>query len=748
MKTMRRFLPLVLLTTFVFLFFLRLFYPTLSIFMIPDFGESDVLHLNLPFKYILSASLKNHEWPLWSPYLANGFPILSEGQIGTFYLPNLLLFRFLPLIWAYNLNLVIAYLIAATGTYLFTRKVGLTRISAFFAAFIFTFSGFMSVHLNHFNLIQTASLLPLVFWSSLILWKDPKLKYCLLLSFFFSEQIFAGHFYIVFITLIGVAIFLMCLLTLSGDWNLTGAKKMSLFLFSLFIAFFLSAIQLFPTIELWQLSGRAGGLDFNTITQYPYPFKHLITFVLPYFFGSPANGTYPAFSASWGIFWENTAYIGIIPLILAAVSIFFLKNKLVKTFFVIFFTSLFLVLGKNSPFYFIFSFFPFNLFRVPSKFLLLTTFALSILAVLTIEKILKKARGSNLKIVPILVISSIFISLIVDEYNFSYHYPPKTEASIWIEPPEITKLIKSDEDRISSFTASYSWNNVFKKAGWKDFSPYVFFKNSLYPNLNALFSISQTGINTGGLIPRRLSAFISATEKISVSEEEKESSISAQAKNALLISGVNYVISPLQIKNAALTSFTTLIPPDNLQIEPFYLYKLKSLPRSYIAYNGQKIDTVEEFYKQLENESFVAENRILVENDDLSLFNPGKTIEKVNIASATPTQIILTANSEIPGVLVVTDTNYPGWKAYLDDTPVKIYNVNLIQRGIYFPAGNHQVKFLFQPDSFELGKKITFYSWVIISLAVFLSVSVFPRKFSGSRKPFFHPGNRDDNLMT
>src|SRR3990172_10430770 len=63
------------------IFFGRLFVPENSIFMIPDFGASDVLHLNLPLKKILSDALLAKRWPLWSSGIASGFPMLAEGQV-------------------------------------------------------------------------------------------------------------------------------------------------------------------------------------------------------------------------------------------------------------------------------------------------------------------------------------------------------------------------------------------------------------------------------------------------------------------------------------------------------------------------------------------------------------------------------------------------------------------------------------------------------------------------------------------
>lgn len=742
----KKLLPLLILSGLIIFFFFRLFYPTQSIFMIPDFGESDVLHFNLPLKYILSSSLKNHEWPLWSPYLANGFPVLAEGQIGTFYLPNLLLFRFLPLVWAYNLNLVIAYILAALGTYLFARTLKFSTIASFFVSFIFTFSGFLSVHLNHFDLIQSASLLPLIFWASYLLWQKPNFKFSVLFAFLLSQQIFSGHFYIVFITLVGVILFWIGQIMFGKkDSFATILRKQVVFiLFAFVLTFFLSAVQLLPTIELWQLSERQSGLDFSSVTDYPFQIKNLLTFIKPYAFGNPANGTYPPFSTDWGIFWENTGYVGLLPLFLAASSLIFLRHKRVKIFLSLLLVSLLLVLGRNSPLYFIFAIFPFNLFRVPSKYLLLTTFSLAILASYGFDKLIifllqlvrriKTFSSSEIHIITFIFAGIFFLLLLIDEYKFSYNYPPATPADWWVTPPEITQIVKAG-DRISSADAPYLWNIVFEKNGWQDFRPYLYFKNSLYPNYNVLFSIGQADVNTGGLIPRRLSLFTALTKNIDIDMDNKVASVSSTVTNELSLAGVSFFISPYKINNASLIYKTSLSAPKNLRLEPFLVYQNNGVrPRNYLTTESTRIETLEDYNIILSDKNFLQNNSVMVEDDALKINNTGKALEQVNITTAKSTEITLEASSPTPAILVDTDTNYPGWKAYVDGVETKIYNVNLVQRGILFPKGHHQIKFIFISTSFELGKQITLFSWLIISLAVFLFSSGWNRKVSGNKR--------------
>ncbi|MBI5233361.1 MAG: YfhO family protein [Deltaproteobacteria bacterium] len=66
------------------------------------------------------------------------------------------------------------------------------------------------------------------------------------------------------------------------------------------------------------------------------------------------------------------------------------------------------------------------------------------------------------------------------------------------------------------------------------------------------------------------------------------------------------------------------------------------------------------------------------------------------------------------GVLVLTDTYYPGWKAYVDGKPAKIYRVNGLVRGVFLNNGEHTVIFSYLPLSFTAGSALSLVSLSII----------------------------------
>ena len=68
-----------------------------------------------------------------------------------------------------------------------------------------------------------------------------------------------------------------------------------------------------------------------------------------------------------------------------------------------------------------------------------------------------------------------------------------------------------------------------------------------------------------------------------------------------------------------------------------------------------------------------------------------------------PEDLVIETDATQPGILVVSDTNDPGWRAYVDGNSAPILQVNGLFRGIFVPAGDHTVILSYAPLSVTLG---------------------------------------------
>ena len=70
-------------------------------------------------------------------------------------------------------------------------------------------------------------------------------------------------------------------------------------------------------------------------------------------------------------------------------------------------------------------------------------------------------------------------------------------------------------------------------------------------------------------------------------------------------------------------------------------------------------------------------------------------------------QIEIEATANRKRLLVLLDSYYPGWQAYVDGNRVPVIAANFVYRAIEFPQGHHKVIFRYEPKSFIYGTGIS-----------------------------------------
>jgi len=75
----------------------------------------------------------------------------------------------------------------------------------------------------------------------------------------------------------------------------------------------------------------------------------------------------------------------------------------------------------------------------------------------------------------------------------------------------------------------------------------------------------------------------------------------------------------------------------------------------------------------------------------------------------------LSVNATHSGVLVASQIYYPGWKATVDGRSVPVVPANYALSAIALPAGNHDVRFFYDPASIKLGAVVTSLSIIVLA---------------------------------
>lgn len=120
----------------------------------------DLGGFHLPTRAFYQDCLRNGDSFLWEPQVLCGHYIHGEGQGGFLHPVHYLLYRFLPLQVAFNLELLLCYPAIVAGCFLLFRRWSMSRAAALLAAFLFAFSGFGILRAVHMHLVEVTVHLP------------------------------------------------------------------------------------------------------------------------------------------------------------------------------------------------------------------------------------------------------------------------------------------------------------------------------------------------------------------------------------------------------------------------------------------------------------------------------------------------------------------------------------------------------------------------------------------------------------
>ncbi len=80
-------------------------------------------------------------------------------------------------------------------------------------------------------------------------------------------------------------------------------------------------------------------------------------------------------------------------------------------------------------------------------------------------------------------------------------------------------------------------------------------------------------------------------------------------------------------------------------------------------------------------------------------------------------QVVIRTSAPGERLLVLADTDYPGWAAEIDGVPATIHRANLTQRAVLVPGGEHEVRFRFSPATVHWGLGLTLLSALLVAAA-------------------------------
>jgi hypothetical protein len=136
------------------------------------------------------------------------------------------------------------------------------------------------------------------------------------------------------------------------------------------------------------------------------------------------------------------------------------------------------------------------------------------------------------------------------------------------------------------------------------------------------------------------------------------------------------------------------------------------LPRAYVVHHVE-VAPGEELLERLTSPDLNAWTTALIEeplpSDQMAALEaePSHTASTAQVVHYGLHKVVVEAQMSAPGLLILGDAYYPGWKATVDGAPAPLLRANYALRGVYLPSGTHNVVFHFSPTPFWIGLTVT-----------------------------------------
>ncbi len=712
-----------------------------------------------PWHTLVKNALLHGEWPLWTPLLANGTPLLANMQSAVFYPPNWLALL-LPVEQFLTLSVALHLALAGWFMFAFARHLGQTDFAATVAALGYMLGGYLVGRTQFITMIHAAAWIPLLLLLTDRLAQRPNWRTGLAMGIVLAVQFLAGHAQLWVYTgaLMGGYGLIRCWAE-TKSWRRCGQFGGSLALAGL-LALLLAAVQILPTAELVSQSPRStGAARYEALTYSFWPWR-LITLAAPDFFGNPAQGNY------WGYanYWEDHAYAGILPLMaaLAGLWIYFRqKEKLqpslppgVIPFFALLIpASLLLALGWNTPVYlFLFDHVPgVALFRAPARLLIWYAVALAVLAGAGLQwlHITPKNRGKWNRLLAVCVaITAAGFAAGLALHGRSLTFVVATRWAGVLLTLAIGLLLARPALNRRRWLTENQWQwlvIVFVAAdlllaGWpllpmqppavftrpitqaqtlaeqSDFPRYFISPDFAYnttfnrnfqfesfgpDNLDYWQNFKETLVPNFGVyagLPAANNNDPLVINHWQLLEKQLKTATPPQLQQLLTAMGVQFYID-----EANRTGWPEIVRQEKLSIQTVP----RPLPRAYFVPRARYATSVAEAITVLQAADFDSRQEVVIigKNSNAATL-PASTpasLTPVTVTAAASQQISLVVTAPTAGFVVLTDTFYPGWQATVDGHPANIWQANAAFRAVEVMAGQHRLVFEYQPRSFYIG---------------------------------------------
>lgn len=304
------------------------------------------------------------------------------------------------------------------------------------------------------------------------------------------------------------------------------------------------------------------------------------------------------------------------------------------------------------------------------------------------------------------------VFIAVDLMLFGYGLNPTTGPELYRATTASGAFLKEDSELFRTFAfeaadpresfayrVNFDRYFSFKDFGSEDVEHLLGLRETLIPNLGVMENIYSASNDD----PLQVGPYLDLMEAIREAPP-------SMALRLLGLMNVRYILNDRSVAD--------LIPVfadgDRVQI---YRHE-EALPRAYVVWRARIIPDSQELLSELMSSAFDPGREVLLESGPQGANNkpptghPGADIRSLHYG---PNRVKIGISLEQDGYLVLSDTFYPGWRAYVDGREVEILKANYAFKAVSLEAGSHVVLFEYRPLSFRAGLIISLAAWSAIA---------------------------------
>jgi hypothetical protein len=643
--------------------------------------------------------------PLWRTTIASGGPWAANPQSWLYY-PPAWLFFLLPINVTFNLLLLVHLLLAALATYAFARHaLDLNPRGAVLAGLAFALAPWVSGQLSagHVNIVLALAWLPVALLGAHEAVTTGRAGGALLAGIAWSSALL-NHFQMAaFIAALTVAWYLF--VTFARHPALSWMRQIGLLLLITAVALSLSAVLLIPLAEALPYLNRAA-LTADEAGLFSLSWGQLLAAIIPTYGGQA----------------EQLIYLGLPLAILATIGLVLKGDRV--TWFLVIVTALAVIfaLGTYTPLFpVLIRWIPgMSLFRVPPRAWILVAFGLALLAgrgldALSAGRLSSQARH-RVTLVS-LVILTVTLTLAVGLLIIYRPVPPAAWVMAALAILVVPILVLRAQGRIRP--ALFAIAILILTAidlGLVHFA---------WTEMRAPADAFAWGAEPAGYLAQQPDQFRSYSPSYSLPQH------TALQHDLYLADGVD----PIQLGHYAdflasaggyqASGYSPTLPPvlDDSSAQP-NAAQLGLLNVAYVA-TGYPITADGLVLHERLGETYIYRNERVLPR--AFVIPPAQTATRgaisdealaharpANVTIYTPNRLVVDVQLEAPGLLVLSEVWYPGWRALVDGMEAPVQRVEETLRGIILDPGSHIVELRYSPWT----------AWVGLTISAFTGLSL------------------------